>query len=475
MLEELKRFLVFMKPAFSRRATYCWFVVVFTGFILRSDNFGVSSIVRALSLAPESYTCLLHFFHSTAWNVEATMAIWWRWLVGKKVTYRIDNRMVLVGDHTKTPKDGRKMPAVTTLHQDSETASKPSFFRGHHWGCIGMLLQAYDKYFAVPLWANIQEGLALLADSAGRRYLSKTVQIVEMAKQVSVTMGMGAYLVLDAYFAMGPVFLAAAEQVNGIGNFVHILTRAKKNVVAYCKPPARKKHKRGRPREYGKKLKLLKLFDSKAKCYAFQTIEANIYGQSENVRYLVLNLLWKPVKGMLRFVLVETSHGRIVLMTSDLNLNPVTAIQLYCQRVTIETMFDTLKNTLGAMAYHFWSQYLSPASRRPRKKKDQKQNSLNPTQTQNTLAAIEKFVNVQLLVLGMLQLIAKQFPAEVKTKANCWLRTVSANTPSEFVTRTALANVLKNNLYGFAKDWITQLIRQKQKARKDNGSTKKAA
>ena len=211
MLEELKRFLVFMKPAFSRRATYCWFVVVFTGFILRSDNFGVSSIVRALSLAPESYTSLLHFFHSTAWNVEATMVIWWRWLVGKKVTYHIDNRMVLVGDHTKTPKDGRKMPAVTTLHQDSETASKPSFFRGHHWGCIGMLLQAYDKYFAVPLWANIQEGLALLADPADRRSLSKTVQIVEMAKQVSVTMGTGAYLVLDAYFAVGPVFLTEEE------------------------------------------------------------------------------------------------------------------------------------------------------------------------------------------------------------------------------------------------------------------------
>lgn len=202
-----------------------------------------------------------------------------------------------------------------------------------------MLLQAYGKYFAVPLWANIKEGLALLADSADRRYLSKTVQSV--------------------------------------------LTRAKKNVVAYCKPPARKKHKRGRPREYGKKLKLSKLFDSKAKCYTFQTIEANIYGQSEDVRYLVLNLLWKPVKGMLRFVLGQTSHGRIVLVSSDLNLNPVTAIQLYCRRVTIETMFDTLKNTLGAMAYHFWSQYLSPASRRPKKKKNQKQNSLNPTHHQN--------------------------------------------------------------------------------------------
>ncbi len=229
MLEELKRFLVFMRPAFSRRATYCWFVVVFAGFILRTDNFGVSSIVRALTLSPKNYTCLLHFFHSTAWSVEGIMSIWWQWLVKKDVAYRINNRLVLVGDHTKTPKDGRKMPAVTTLHQDSETGSKPSYFRGHHWGCIGILMRACDKYFAVPLWANIQEGLTLLADSDEKRHLPKTVQIVEMARRTAIAMKGEAYLVLDAYFAVGPVFLAAAEQLNGAGNFVHILTRAKKN------------------------------------------------------------------------------------------------------------------------------------------------------------------------------------------------------------------------------------------------------
>ncbi len=141
----------------------------------------------------------------------------------------------------------------------------------------------------------------------------------------------------------------------------------------------------------------------------------------------------------------------------------------------IETMFVTLKNTLGAMAYHFWSHYLRPASRRPKKNEDQEQNSSQPAQTRNTLAVIEKFVNVQLLVLGMLQLIAKQFSAEVKAKAHCWLRTFSAHTPSEFVTRTALVNAIKNHLHGFAKDLITQLIRQKQIKRKNKGINKKAA
>ena len=77
--------------------------------------------------------------------------------------------------------------------------------------------------------------------------------------------------------------------------------------------------------------------------------------------------------------------------------------------------------------------------------------------------------------VGLLQLMAKQFPTEVKTKANCWLRTVSFKTPSEFVTRIAMANILKNNLYGFVKDWITQLIQQKQKSRKNKGVDKKIA
>ncbi len=107
-------------------------------------------------------------------------------------------------------------------------------------------------------------------------------------------------------------------------------------------------------------------------------------------------------------------------------------------------LFDTLKNTLGAMAYHFWSQYLDPASRRPKKNAPKRRRTEDPDKTRNTLAAIEKFVNVQLLVLGTLQLIARAYPTQVKAKATCWLRTVSANTPSEFVTRIALSKKLSS-------------------------------
>ena len=461
MHEELRRFLTHMRSAFSRQATYHWFVIVFAGFMVRTDTLGVSSIVRALMLAPESYTCLLHFFHSTAWTVEGLMAAWWEWLATREVAYRLGSRLVLVGDHTKAPKDGRKMPAVTTLHQDSETSAKPTFFRGHHWGCIGLLVQACDKFFATPLWANIQEGLDGITNTDEAKH-PKTIRIVHMAQQAARAMGEQAYLVLDAYFAVGPVFQAAAEKRGSDGPLVHILTRAKKNVVAYLPAPSPKKRKQGRPGKYGKKLKLMKLFDSTAKAYPLQTARTRVYDRQERVRYLALNLLWKPTKAMLRFILVESSRGRMVLISSDLELTPCAAIELYCRRVSIETLFDTLKNTLGAMAYHFWSQYLDPASRRPKKNAPKRRRTADPDKTRNTLAAIEKFVNVQLLVLGTLQLIAKAYPAQVKARATCWLRTVSANTPSEFVTRIALSKLINSKLYGFGKDWITRLIQDKQ-------------
>lgn len=110
MSKELTRFLMFMRPAFSRQATHVWFVIVFVGFLVRNDTLGVSSIIRALSLPSESYNCLLHFFHSTAWNIEGLMALWWSWLLQRNVAYRLQGHLVLTGDHTKAPKDGRRCP-----------------------------------------------------------------------------------------------------------------------------------------------------------------------------------------------------------------------------------------------------------------------------------------------------------------------------------------------------------------------------
>ena len=447
MIRYVEDLLVWMRPAFTRRATFVWFVVVFAGFVTRNDDYGVSSIVRALMLAPSCYPCLLHFFHSSAWTCEGLLSLWWQWLVKEKVAHMVCGRIVLLGDHTKTVKDGRKMPEVTTLHQDSETGSKPSFFRGHHWACISLLVRSGKKFFSTPLWAEIHRDC--LEESRATR-------IVAVACRIAQAMGHPAYLVLDAFFAVGPVFQTAARY----GGHLHILTRAKKNVVAYLPPTHPKKPRPGRPRMYGKKLKLMKLFDTWSD--KFETADVMVYQNMDTVRYLTLDLLWRPIKGKLRFFLIESSRGRIILMTSDMTMEIQVAINLYCRRITIETLFNILKNLLGGMQYHFWSKYLKPSSRRPPKKGSTKPVSTRPDKTKNTLLAIEKFLIVQLIVIGAIQLLACRFALEIRAKAHCWLRTPCGEIPSEFVTRTALSNIIRSNKISFGKYLITQLIIDKQ-------------
>jgi len=447
MMGYLEGLLRALRPAFTREATFAWFVVAFAGVVTRQDLYGVSSMVRALGLAPVYYPALLHFFHSTAWTAARLYRQWEDWLIRQPVVESAAGRAVLLGDHTKQPKDGRRMPGVTTLHQDSETSSKPSFFRGHHWGCLSLLGQAHGKRFALPLWAEIHP-----EDSPD----SRATRLVNVAAQIGLRWGMPLLLVLDAFFAVGPVFAAAAASHGAL----HILTRAKKNVVAYRQPPPPRPHRKGRRRVYGRKLKLMKLFDARPQ--DFLSAEAVVYQKKETVRYLVLDLIWKPVKGLVRFILIETSRGRIILMSSDLTLEPLLALSLYTARVRIESLFASVKNLLGGLAYHFWSKYLAPVSRRPRRGSHPAPVSSRPDRTANTLATIEKFMALHLIVLGALQLMAATFGDAVRQHARCWLRTPSGAVPSDFVSRTALANLLHADIRVLAKSPVIASIRRRQ-------------
>lgn len=196
-------------PAFAWEAAFAWFVAVFAGLVLRTADFGVTSMVRALVLSPACYNSLLNFFRSSAWRTAPLAQRWREWLMQQEVEYRANGRLVLLGDHTKAPKDGRKIPAVRTLPQDLQTPSKSTFLRGHHWGCVALLLKSADKCFAASLEARIHQGLELFEQSDGDQ-LPKTVRIVQTAREAVAHIGEAAYL-LVAYFAVGPVFKRLPE------------------------------------------------------------------------------------------------------------------------------------------------------------------------------------------------------------------------------------------------------------------------
>ena len=113
--------LSFFRPIFSRNSPWLIFCMVVFGFVGANEMVGVTSICRFWGLGNHGYNALLHFFRSGAWSLAMLICQWHTFALSQQVTVMAEGRAVLAGDHTYVPKDGRRMPGVVTLHQDSET------------------------------------------------------------------------------------------------------------------------------------------------------------------------------------------------------------------------------------------------------------------------------------------------------------------------------------------------------------------
>jgi len=96
------------------------------------------------------------FFRSKAYCYEALLNAWQKWVVRQSNAFEVSGRKVLLGDHTAAVKDGRRMPGVVSMHESSETQSKPDYFRGQCWGAIGLLIGSLSACFCCPLQLEIQ-------------------------------------------------------------------------------------------------------------------------------------------------------------------------------------------------------------------------------------------------------------------------------------------------------------------------------
>jgi hypothetical protein len=65
-----------LRPACTRQRTFFWLITVLIGFTIKFDSIGVTSIARGVGLLPAYYTCLLHFFNSSAINLEKLQSLW---------------------------------------------------------------------------------------------------------------------------------------------------------------------------------------------------------------------------------------------------------------------------------------------------------------------------------------------------------------------------------------------------------------
>jgi hypothetical protein len=422
-------------PCFNRQAAWVNFCAIVIGFIVRPDMRGVSSVISALRLKPQRYTALLKFFRSNAFDVDA--------LYRKLITVflkilppqTVSGRVVLVGDHVKIAKEGLRMPAIEKLHQESQNSGKGTFIEGHMFGFVSMVIPGFNR--SIPVMAGIQESKRRTGGE------SLVEQMVKQGGKVAEMMGKPGLMLLDAYFFSKTTLMTAARYIgkNGLP-LLSVITRAKRFAVAYREPSGRGGKARGRKPVYGKKVVLSALFKEKRKEFVKTTIR--LYGKKTAVQYLCADLIQRPTRQPVRFVLTIIGNARFMLMSSSRDFDGETIISLYAQRFKIEGLFGELKNRMGGFAYHFWTFSLEKRKKGALPVLPKDRRMLHDVAM--TKKSIETYVFCHCLGYAILTGLALTGSEGIWGRFTGWLRIVRTRYPTIWVTKQVVSEEFQRYL-----------------------------
>ena len=426
LYNRLEQIMLEMRPAFSREATFEWFVLLLWGALLTTQPPAVTSYINALGLNESYYHQSLHWFHSSAFQVEQLCYQWNQWLERHPMTHQLNGQRVYVGDGIKVGKEGLKMPGVKGLHQESEDVSKPEWLRGHYFSAFGLLLGEAKALFAVPIIIQMHDGIEPLEANDDGTLVDKMATLcVQFAAQ-------GSYVLLDAYYSTGNVLQPFREYS------LNLLSRVRISTVAsapFCPVPGN--HGSGRPRKWGTKLKLRELFAPVAEC---DKVSVSLYGRQVTVHYQCFYLHWDSSSDLVLFVLSQLPNGKqLILLSSDITLTGQQVIEAYSWRFKIEVTFRTLIHLLGGFCYRFWLKTMSRASRWPKNLRLAEHSEEFHAQVATKVEAFERFVTLNTIAIGLLQVLALEMPGQVWQHFPLWFRTLPKHGyPSEQIVRLSI-------------------------------------
>jgi hypothetical protein len=310
------------------------------GHALHKRSKTVASWLRATGIN-RCYKAYSSFIGSLAPKIENIAAALFEIMIRR--IYKNTNTVLVAIDDSPTPRYGPKAMGAGIHRNLTPMPDGRKFVYGHLWVTLSAI--ARHKTFGTIGWPLLARMYIKANDvqTVALSFNSKTEPAAELAKwayEGCKNLGKQLWIVTDGGFTRAS-FLKSVIEIGAV-----MVTRLRKDAVLYAEPKPPRKRKRGRPRKYGKRIKLAHCVNNPEGRFTIQPI---LYGKQETKNVKLFKALYKPAGCLVQVFLVRESPDCFrAFMGTDLTASAIAILEAVADRYAMEQNFCDLKEIEGA-------------------------------------------------------------------------------------------------------------------------------
>lgn len=332
---EISNFIQLFRPL-MRAEVFETFYYLLLGILIGEAKFGTvrSSVFASSDYQPQRLSdlfCRHKLSHQAFCARLAQLALAFLYPTG------LPHRLFWIADSTTTEKPySKKVASVGLFHRTKRIAGRAKHLKGH---CFVFAALLYSHASGeTRAWASVLVGALLYVKGQ-----SIPTLVGQLAHHLRLPASVRNLWVVDR----GILSRTLIRSLSSLGHFA--LGRARSNQAVYF-APRRQNKGRGRKRLYGQKCRVDKLLDRFPERMRQQKMKLKVRGREREVRVwsadVLLRGVWKgrPWPGCV--IVIQVPGLKIkpwYLITTDLELDPVEAVNAYDGRYQIEVNIDEVK------------------------------------------------------------------------------------------------------------------------------------
>lgn len=340
--EDWQEWVAWLQPALHSRTKWRLPVVVL-GLLFARGRRTVTSWLRAQGITDTFYD-YYYFLQSLGAKIEPLATALFLQLLKQ---LPIGDRVLLALDDTPTARYGPKVEGAGLHHNPTSGPDDHKFLYGHVWVTLALVLRH-------PLWGTIglplralmyvkRKDMPKLADRCHwsfRTKLQLAGALVTWAAKILRAADKKFWLVADGAYAYRAVF----RTILPLG--VVLVSRLRKDAGLCTLPEPRRPGQVGGTRRYGKQK--ISVAKRAAHPLGWQTIEVIMYGQTVTKTYKTFLATWRPIRGVIRVVIVREKDGWQSFFCSNPDATVTEILECFADRSAIENVFHDVKEVWGA-------------------------------------------------------------------------------------------------------------------------------